>query len=121
MALPDRENQRWLLDFVPDPAANPQKDFGELSNGRRFRVLAVVDDFTRECPGLVADISLSGLLAEVPSVVHLLSNLAAARQIIEAWMTDYNRKRPHSSRDGLTPAAFATRLKPGHMEEGLCL
>ena len=32
-----------------------------LSSGRRFRVLAVVDDFTRECLGLVADASLSGL------------------------------------------------------------
>ena len=67
-------------------------------------MLAVVDDFTRECLGLVADIPLSGLLAEIPSVVHehLFSSLAAARQIIEAWMTDHNRKRPHSSLDGLT-------------------
>jgi putative transposase len=29
--------------------------------GRRFRVLSVVDDFTRECLALVADISLPGL------------------------------------------------------------
>jgi putative transposase len=39
------------LDFVSDA----------LGNGRRFRVLAVVDDFTRECVGLVVDVSLSGL------------------------------------------------------------
>ena len=32
-----------------------------LNSGRRFRVLAVVDDFTRECLGLVVDTSLSGL------------------------------------------------------------
>jgi putative transposase len=51
MALPDGANQRWSLDFVSDA----------LSSGRRFRVLAVVDDFTRECLGLVADTSLSGL------------------------------------------------------------
>ena len=51
MALPEAANQRWSLDFVSDA----------LSNGRRFRVLAVVDDFTRECLGLVADTSLSGL------------------------------------------------------------
>ena len=51
MALPDAANQRWSLDFVSDA----------LSSGRRFRVLAVVDDFTRECLGLVADTSLSGL------------------------------------------------------------
>ncbi|PYE80843.1 integrase-like protein [Pseudoroseicyclus aestuarii] len=31
-----------------------------LTDGRRFRVLAVVDDYSRECPALVADTSLSG-------------------------------------------------------------
>jgi putative transposase len=51
MALPQGPNQRWSLDFLSDA----------LANGRRFRVLAVVDDFTRECLGLVVDISLSGL------------------------------------------------------------
>ncbi len=49
--MPDGPNQRWLLDFVSDT----------LSDGRRFRVLCVVDDRTRECLGLVADTSLSGL------------------------------------------------------------
>jgi putative transposase len=51
MTLPQAENQRWSLDFVTDA----------LSSGRRFRVLAVVDDFTRECLGLVVDTSLSGV------------------------------------------------------------
>ena len=51
MARPEAANQRWSLDFVSDA----------LSNGRRFRVLAVVDDFTRECLGLVADTSLPGV------------------------------------------------------------
>jgi putative transposase len=49
--LPAGPNQRWSLDFLSDAFAD----------GRRFRVLAVVDDFTRECLGLVADTSLSGL------------------------------------------------------------
>jgi transposase InsO family protein len=38
------------LDFVSDT----------LTDGRRFRILTVVDDFTRECLCLVADTSLSG-------------------------------------------------------------
>jgi transposase InsO family protein len=50
MMLPDGPNQRWSLDFVSDA----------LNNGRRFRVLTVVDDYTRECLALVADTSLSG-------------------------------------------------------------
>lgn len=49
-ALPQGPNQRWSLDFVSDA----------LTDGRRFRILTIVDDFTRECLGLVADTSLSG-------------------------------------------------------------
>ena len=44
-------NDRWSLDFVSD----------QLTDGRRFRILTVVDDCTRECLALVADTSLSGL------------------------------------------------------------
>jgi putative transposase len=50
MMLPQQRNQRWSLDFVADT----------LSDGRRFRVLVVVDDFTRECLALVVDTSISG-------------------------------------------------------------
>jgi putative transposase len=50
IALPQGPNQRWSLDFVSD----------SLACGRRFRILAIVDDFTRECLALVADTSLSG-------------------------------------------------------------
>ena len=32
-----------------------------MTDGRRFRILAIVDDFTRECLALVADTSLPGL------------------------------------------------------------
>lgn len=51
MVMPQGVNQRWSLDFVSDG----------LTDGRRFRILCIVDDFTRECLGLVADTSLSGL------------------------------------------------------------
>jgi putative transposase len=51
MALPQASNQRWSLDFLSDA----------LADGRRFRILAVVDDFTRECLALIADTSLPGL------------------------------------------------------------
>lgn len=50
LTLPEGPNQRWSLDFLHD----------QLSDGRRFRILALVDDFTRECLALVADTSLSG-------------------------------------------------------------
>ena len=51
MVMPGRPNERWSLDFVSDA----------FTDGRRFRVLAVVDDYTRECLALMADTSLSGL------------------------------------------------------------
>ena len=43
-------NQRWSLDFVSD----------QITDGRRFRILTVIDNCTRECLALVADTSLSG-------------------------------------------------------------
>jgi putative transposase len=33
----------------------------QLTDGRRFRILTVVDDCTRECLALVADASFSGI------------------------------------------------------------
>lgn len=45
-----KANARWSLDFVHD----------QLASGRRFRVLNVVDDVTRECLAAVADTSISG-------------------------------------------------------------
>jgi putative transposase len=33
----------------------------QLSDGRRFRILAIVDDFACECLALVADTSVSGM------------------------------------------------------------
>ena len=51
MLLSSRTCERWRLDFVSDA----------LINGRQFRVLTVVDDYSRECLALVVDRSLSGL------------------------------------------------------------
>lgn len=45
MALPHAINQCWSLDFVSD----------SLADGRRFRILCSVDDFSRECLGTVVD------------------------------------------------------------------
>ena len=64
MTIPQGPNQRWSLDFVTDA----------LDDGRRFRVLAVVNDFTRECLALVANTSLSGR-----RVVRELDALVATR------------------------------------------
>ena len=45
-----KANARWSLDFVHD----------QFAGGRRFRVLNVVDDVTRECLAAIPDTSISG-------------------------------------------------------------
>lgn len=45
-----KANARWSLDFVHD----------QLANGRRFRILNIVDDVTRECLAAIPDTSISG-------------------------------------------------------------
>ena len=64
MTIPQGPNQRWSLDFLSDAFAD----------GRRFRIFAVVDDFTRECLALVADTSLPGL-----RIVRELEAIVAVR------------------------------------------
>lgn len=50
MLVEARPNARWSLDFVHD----------QMANGRRFRVLNVIDDFTHESLGAIPDTSISG-------------------------------------------------------------
>jgi len=64
MAIPQEPNQRWSLDFVSDA----------LADSRRFRILCVIDDFSRECLATVADNSISG-----ERVTRELDRIAAAR------------------------------------------
>ncbi len=172
MAIPQGPNQRWSLDFVSDA----------LASSRKFRVLTVVDDFSRECLALVVDNSLSGVrvareldqvieMRGTPCMVvsdngteltsrailawqeergvewhyiapgkptqngfiesfngrlrdeclneHLFASLPEARRIIEAWKTDYNTLRPHTSLNGLTPTEFAARPSQGHNQNRL--
>ncbi len=62
--LPQKVNQRWSMDFVSD----------QLADGRRFRILNVVDDFSRECVGQLVASSIPGAM-----VGRFLSQLIEAR------------------------------------------
>ena len=61
---PEGPNSRWSTDFVHD----------QLANGRRFRVLNIIDDVTKECLAAIPDTSLSG-----KRVVREMSALIARR------------------------------------------
>jgi putative transposase len=73
IALPQGPNQCWSMDFQQDA----------LADGRRFRIFAVVDDFTRACLALVADTLLPGL-----RVVRELDAIVALRGLLAAVVSD---------------------------------
>ncbi len=134
---PERQNQRWSMDFVSDA----------LAGGRRIRVLTVIDDFTRESLATEVDTSLprlrvgkildawayahgvhlhvidpgkpvqnayiesfNGRLRDECLNEHWFMNLSAARGILEAWRDDYNAVRPHSALGYRTPEEFAEQM-----------
>ncbi len=171
-----RVNARWSLDFVHD----------QFACGRRFRVLNVVDDVTRECLAAIPDTSISGrrVARELTALIErrgkpglivsdngteltsnailkwctehkvewhyiapgkpmqngfvesfngrmrdeylnetMFRNLAHARDLIAAWVTDYNTERPHSALGYQTPAGFTLHLttaiaRPAARNEG---
>jgi putative transposase len=155
-------NQRWSMDFTTDA----------LCDGRVFRTLNVVDDFTRECLAIEVDTSLGGervvrtldrlcqerdrpamlVMDNGPEFTgraldswayqqgvklhfiqpgkpvqnayvesfngrfrdeclneHWFTSLADAQAQIDLWRDDYNRVRPHSSLDDLTPQEYGQR------------
>ena len=61
-AKPTGPNQAWSMDFVSD----------HLVSGRRVRILTVVDQFSRRCPGTLVDTSIPGA-----TVARFLDELAA--------------------------------------------
>ena len=67
---PGRPNQKWSMDFVTD----------SIVTGRRFRALAIVDDYSRECPAIEVDTSLGG--ARVVSVLERLADMRGLPEVI---------------------------------------
>jgi putative transposase len=68
-----RPNERWAMDFVSD----------SLASGRRFRCLTIVDQASRECPGLLVDTSIGG-----NRVTRFLDGLAEERGLPSTIVTD---------------------------------
>jgi putative transposase len=66
-------NERWSMDFMCD----------QLSNGRSFRTLNIVDDFTRESLAIEVDVSLSG-----ERVIRVLDQLRETRGLPQSIVVD---------------------------------
>src|SRR5215831_18897798 len=78
MTVPMAPNEPWSLDFVMDT----------LVSGRRFRILTLVDDFTRECLGLVAHTSLTALRV-VRELGHIIESRGCPRMIVSDNGTEF--------------------------------
>ena len=114
---PAGPTERWSMDFVHDA----------MADGRPFRVLTVVDQWSRQTrrlgirtrlqldfirPGKPVENAFieafNGRLRDECLNVHQFISIDDAREKIEAWRVDYNARRPHSSLGHLTPNEFVT-------------
>jgi len=68
-----RINEKWCMDFMAD----------SLFNGRRLRMLTVLDEYTRECPVIEVDTSLNGC-----RVTQVLDRIALSRGLPESITVD---------------------------------
>ena len=73
MTEPRAANERWSMDFVSD----------QLFNGRRYRVLNILDDCTKELVGQYVDISISG-----QQVARYLSQIGTSRALPNSIVCD---------------------------------
>ncbi len=73
LPVPDQRLARWSMDFTVDT----------LADGRGFRTLNIVDDFTRECIAIEVDRSLPGL-----RVARVLDRLHATIGLPQAIVVD---------------------------------
>jgi len=113
---PTRSMQCWSMDFVSD----------HLVSGRRFRILTVVDQFSRRCPGVLVDTSIPG-----GAVARFLDELSAAcgypemitvdngpefiSNTLDQWATEHSVKlafsRPGKPVDNAFVESFNGRLR----------
>jgi len=73
LPAPLAPNERWGMDFIHDACIN----------GRRFRCLTMVDEFTRECPRIDVDTSLPAA-----RVIAALEQLADVRGLPKSIVVD---------------------------------
>ncbi len=103
-------NHVWSYDFLED----------RTQNGRRLRILAVIDEFTRECLALLVDRSITsekvvGLLDwlflayGVPQHLRSDNGPELIARKVQDWRDEYNHYRPHSPLGYMAPAAFAAQ------------
>jgi putative transposase len=92
--------ERWSMDFTTDT----------LADGRNFRTLNIVDDFTRECVAIEVDRSLPGL-----RVTRVLDRLHVAIGLPQVMVVDNGPEFAGRTRDAWAYAHGVTLrfIRPG--------
>jgi putative transposase len=84
MPRPVKPNERWSMDFVSDQLG---------PSGRRFRVLTVIDELTRECKALYVDFSIPGLrvaraldsIGSLPASIRIDNGSEFTGAVMDQW------------------------------------
>ena len=97
---PSRPNQRWSMDFMSD----------QLADGRRFRTLNVIDNFSREALAIEPSTSLPG-----SAVVRTLDRIAEKRGYPETIVMDNG---PEFTGRALDAWAYKNRVKLDFIQPG---
>ncbi|CUW39539.1 putative transposase [Magnetospirillum sp. XM-1] len=87
MSAPMGPNQRWSLDFVSDA----------FIDGRRFRILAVVDDHTRECLAVKSQEVAHSIRTEEAEVATLWLSRERSNGHPQECRSDADRSRDSGS------------------------
>jgi putative transposase len=96
MEVPSDVNQRWSMDFVAD----------QLANGRLFRVLNIVDDFSRELIGQFVSVFINGNIVS-RFLDQLMETRTRHKSIVCDNGTEFTSKAMfHWSKDSLVKLAF---------------
>jgi putative transposase len=98
--VPERAMQRWSMDFVGD----------QLADCRRFRVLNIVDDHSRFCPGQIVDVSIPGA-----RVARFLDDLALRFGLPEEIVLDNG---PEGTSKAMFDWSERTRVRLRFIEPG---
>jgi putative transposase len=113
---PSSPHERWSMDFMVD----------SFMDGRRFRILTVVDIFSRHSPIIEADLSLNGskVVAALeraakrfayPKIMQVDNGTEFQSKVLDAWAFDHGVKldfiRPGKPVDNCFIESFNARLR----------
>ena len=124
MPLATAANHRWSMDFIHD----------QLVDGRCFRILNIIDDFTREAVAVEVDTSLSGnrvarvldqlaVTRGLPKVITCDNGTEFTSKAMQAWAIRHdvrlNFSTPGKPTQNAYVESFNGRMRDEHLNQTL--